>query len=351
MYANGEGGAFVEHNPESAVVTSIQGDGTSSVVTSIESETIIDGFHITGGTGYRDIYIAEGVAIHGGGIYCVGGGIRIRNNIIEGNDIRHPGSPDLTGNGGGIYVDDCEYFHLNNNIIRNNYGGRGAGVAALNVNGASIHNNIIQGNVGISDHGGGLYLSGDLDIYENIIENNEIGRDLGWGWGGGIIVFGLNTNAVFSQNIIRHNYSPNSGTGIYIDEAARADLYHDLIYKNEGETGAAAVDGGEDGESSLSLTNCTIADNQGRADLAGQGLLLGSLARASVLNCIVWGNGGDVLMNSILEHSPFNTPILKSRSQVPAISQAIRYSPILKITIIICNPQAGDGIPSPMNGF
>jgi hypothetical protein len=100
-------------NPDSgSVVYFISGEDTNS---------ILIGFTITGGTGQQNI--------SGGGIYCDYSGAKILNNIIIGNNAV---GDDLGGaSGGGIYVRNPEgsnnYIIIENNkIIYNSLGPNGA---------------------------------------------------------------------------------------------------------------------------------------------------------------------------------------------------------------------------------
>ncbi len=163
-------------------VTTIQGDGTDSVVSLVESgDSTVDGFRITGGTrsvlpGYGDL---------GGGIYIQGGSPTIANDLIEGNDTRPPTPGGSDPLGGGIFADASNVSILDN-VIRGNTSGRGGGVA---ITGGSprVIGNIVQDNVGVADHGCGLYIAAtDAEISGNRITGNEIGRALGYGWGGGV---------------------------------------------------------------------------------------------------------------------------------------------------------------------
>ncbi len=285
---------------QDATLTTIQSDGSNAAMSLVNAgETVIDGFRITGGTGNTDNLPWS---YTGGGIYSFAGSPIISNNIIEGNNILHDDVSADDSFGGGIGAEDSN-IRIENNTIRNNTGGRGAGISVRGGN-SIITNNIIQNNIGVSDHGGGLYIaSPSAEISSNLIENNEIGRDLGYGWGGGIIVFNPENFARMSFNVIRSNYAPSLGAGVFIDEGAQSVLDHELIYNNQCEPGssiggtAVYLDSGEfDGVirgASATLTHCTIANNPCEEFSEGNGLLIESQSNAFVSNCIFWGNGGD----------------------------------------------------------
>ncbi len=78
-----------------------------------------------------------------------------------------------------------------------------------------IRGNTVQNNIGVSDHGGGIFIfSPNAEISHNRIEGNEIGRDLGYGWGGGIIVVNKGGNYKLSHNVFTGNFAPSAGQRI-----------------------------------------------------------------------------------------------------------------------------------------
>jgi len=91
-YAGGTGGDFGIQDPDT-YVTHIQGDGTDAVVSLRDSgASTLDGFRITGGTGFTDPWSAKG-----GGVYVLGGSPTLSRNTIEDNDTRHEGLNDRGG--------------------------------------------------------------------------------------------------------------------------------------------------------------------------------------------------------------------------------------------------------------
>lgn len=292
-YAAGNGGNFSVRN-QAANVSHIQGDGADSVVTLLNAgASTIDGFRITGGT--RSLEPEFGIL--GGGLYVSGGSPTISNNLIENNDTRPPTPGDSEPVGGGIFAGDADIFILNN-IIRNNTSGRGGGIG---INGGSvvIRGNTVQNNMGVSDHGGGLYIAApQVEVSDNLIRGNEIGRELGYGWGGGIIVFGADSRALLSFNIITENYAPSVGSGVFIDDGARATLDHELIYNNAcpdgGTTGGVGVyvDGYDQAGSQATLIHTTVAGHA-CTTMGGNGLYVEAGSEVTIQNSIFWGNGGD----------------------------------------------------------
>ncbi len=295
QYGAGQAGDFGVANP-AAYPTTIMGTGDDSVVTLFEAgASVIDGFRITGGGGS---VIDLPYGSNGGGVFVRGGAPTIRNNTIDTNDARRP--QDFEFRGGGIYSDDADIV-IENNDIKDNHAGRGAGIAAFGGT-VEIRDNAVHGNTGVADHGGGMYIgSPDATITGNRVYENEIGRDLGYGWGGGILVFNPGNSAELSHNEIFNNFAPSQGAGIFVDEGAEVVLKNELIYGNESEPGltgggAVYVDGGEIGGvqigSTVDIINCTIAHNiADNTYVGGNGIMVEGDSEVTVRNSIIWQNG------------------------------------------------------------
>jgi hypothetical protein len=295
-YTNGDGGDFSERDL-AANVSHIQGDKTDTVVTLLEAMTsTVDGFRITNGTRSR----FPQFGYYGGGIYVNGGAPVIANNLIENNDntLLSPAGVEYDMRGGGIFATSANISVLNN-VIRNNKAGRGGGMA-IEGGVVVIRGNVVQGNVSISDHGGGLFISANqAEITHNLILDNEIGRTEGYGWGGGIIVFGEQSFAHLAFNTVTQNYAPSVGGGIFIDDGATAHIDHELIYNNDcpdgGTTGGVGiyVDGNQDPvlSSKVTIDHVTVAnhdcDTQG-----GTALYVEVHSFVTVTNSIFWDNKG-----------------------------------------------------------
>lgn len=288
----GYGPAFDSRDPEQFSCL-IQGDGQDATVTLLEAgDTVIDGFRITGGTrSLVDLPFFK----NGGGVYCSGGAPIVRNNLIEGNNSYHPDNPEIDEvDGGGIYASDSS-IQIIGNLIRHNVSGRGGGIA---VNGGSdilIEGNQVIENQALSDHGGGLYLSAEsIRVSNNFIAGNELGLELGYGWGGGAILFDAGSYGEFSGNTYTDNLAHSIGSGFFVDDGATAILHHELFINNRSTEcqGQVYVDGLEDPPgtlipSSLTMWNCTVADGCGNGIRVEQG------STATIRNTIIWGQPGD----------------------------------------------------------
>lgn len=290
QYAAGGPGDFSVSVP-TVNTTVLEGTPGNAVVTLVESgASRVQGFAIRNGGGQP----VDEYSIRGGGIAIDGGSPTIADNLIEDNDARDPELPSF---GGGIHTNNSDVT-IERNTIRSNRAGRGAGIS---ISGGTvvIRNNSIEGNVGTDDHGGGIYaFSQDLLIEGNRIFGNEIGRDLGYGWGGGIIVFNPGASAVLRDNLVYGNYAPTRGAGVFIDEGATALMEHCFIYNNESQpdvgAGAVYVDYGPDNiGSTLTMRHCTISGNlTAEPTLGGNALFVSEYSAATVENCIMWGNDG-----------------------------------------------------------
>lgn len=293
-YAGGTGGNFTARDP--AVNSShLKGDGKDSVVTLFEAgASIVDGFLISGGG--RSARAAPSWV--GGGFYIYEGSPTISNNIIEKNHTCPPVPQNEEKLGGGIYATAANLTILDN-VIRNNTSGRGAGISA-DCKTLIIRGNTIQDNVGVSDHGGGIYLfSPNAEISHNRIIGNEIGRKLGYGWGGGITVVNKGGNYKLFHNTYTRNFAPSVGSAVFVDEGANASMDHELVYANacnpngNGAVPAVYVDGGEGVGSSLTMNHSTITDHSCDPKVAGNAVNVTGKSRVTIKNSILWNNGGD----------------------------------------------------------
>lgn len=278
-----------------ANITTLQGRGADAVINLLGSDATIDGFRITGGRGSNE-ELPDGY--HGGGIYSKDSSPTITNNLIEGNDIRRGPPPYDYYFGGGIYVFSAAQVRIVNNVIRGNAAGRGSGVA-IQAEEVLIQGNLIENNKSVGDHGGGIWMVATRSrITENEIRGNEVGRDLGYGWGGGLIVAGNNTYSEISFNRVYENYAGGYGAGEFVDERCKAYIHHELIYGNLTKDGceavsAIAVDGGEGFGSEATIEHCTVVGNVCENAIRGNGLQVEGLSVVRVSNCIFWNNGGD----------------------------------------------------------
>ncbi|MFO0678348.1 MAG: right-handed parallel beta-helix repeat-containing protein [Polyangiaceae bacterium] len=280
-YAGGKPGDFAMRDPK-AHVTELRGTKAAGVVFLHNAEGArIDGFRITGGS--HAVHVDDDEP---------GTSVTIANDVMEGN-----GVDDEHESGGGVLIVNAKAV-VENNVIRNNISGRGAGIAGKGPS-IMVRGNLVESNVSVSDHGGGIWLAFDkTEITKNVVRKNEVGRRLGYGYGGGILVHETTTVATLSFNVVTENYANGAGSGIFVDDGATAFISNELVYANAcGSAGGSGiyVDGfGPGVGSKATLRNVTVANHPCKDQTAGGNALF--VERESVVDVsdsIFWGNGGD----------------------------------------------------------
>jgi hypothetical protein len=283
--------------------TRLQGAGDRAVVAVVESRGVhLEGFRLTGGGGSDN-----GYRIRGGGVFVdeTASDTSIVANRIDGNGVDRGADPG-DSHGGGIAAYGAGTTTIVGNVIENNRGGRGAGIAAGGT--VVVRGNTVTGNVGVGDHGGGLYLYGQVSVIGNRVEGNSIGTGpvLGtdYGWGGGAIVFGDETSAEFRGNVVTGNTALSAGSGVFVDDGADATLVGELYYANvcnlDGGVGLF-VDSGGQTPTVVQVANVTIAGHDCPESSSGGNALLAGVSdedapltqvSVSVASSIFWDNAG-----------------------------------------------------------
>jgi Protein of unknown function (DUF1565) len=281
--------------------TVLQGTADTSVVSITASSTIhVEGFRLTGGGGSTDTFRWFGGGVH---IDAESTNVAIVGNRIDSNAVDRGDDPGATV-GGGI-ANSGNDVSIIGNVIENNRAGRGSGIASFGT--VTIQGNTVTGNVSVGDHGGGLYLAGEVSVLGNYIEGNSVGETLGYGWGGGIIVYNDGTIATLQGNVITGNLAVGAGSGVFIDDGADATLIDELIFANECTTDGGTqmlVDSGGETPTVANLVNVTIAQTDCPSSGNG-GALLAAISESSdppcevtVTRSIFWGNGGDDIVSA-----------------------------------------------------
>ena len=272
-------------------ITTILGDGTQSCIyLSIEQQEIsgnatISGFEISSGE--------RGITLFGeySGF--------LSNIIIEDNHFQSNGTTNAGQLGGAIGFEGINII-IRRNLFNNNFAGRGGAISrtAGSPENFLITENVIDNNQGFDDHAGAVYLNGSGTFSFNKVRNNSAANGFNYGWGGGLMLFNYDTTKlmIVSNNIFYNNLAPSRGGAIFVDEAAKVLIDHNLIYGNSNlnaEGGAAIyVDSDFDNNPSVvEIRNCTIANNS--ADLDEGSALYVQASIVKVENCIFWGNGND----------------------------------------------------------
>jgi len=278
----GPGRTTIDGNKAGSTVKIHSGEG---------SDTVLEGFTITNGTGHQ-----SGPYIYGGGIYCMDSSPTITDNLITGNKIED--------DGGGIYCAGSSTPIITKNVIKENIAERNGGAiscgydttALITFNvimenkcdsygggiwctrcSPTISNNLITGNYADYGEGGGIACHNGVSVVisGNVISRNESGR-----YGGGIYCWG--TPAVIMDNIIAGNDS-STGGGIYCRYRSKAKIMNNLIMCNTASRGG----GLSFLDDSTTIINNTITANS--ASGSGGGLYCDD-SHPVVSNTILWDN-------------------------------------------------------------
>jgi hypothetical protein len=216
--------------------------------------------------------------------------VTIANSTIENNGL----GPTYPARGGGLEIFGTD-IEVTGNLIRGNRAGEGAGLAGDTLTDLVFADNRVLDNVAVGGHGGGVYLFGTGVISGNLFAGNEVGRDQGWGWGGGLVILGTDTSMTIADNVLRENFAYSLGGGLFVDDGAYGLLVNNLVYGNETVEGGAGIyvdgaggHGPEDPNSRADIVNCTLAYNIG-GWRGGNGLIVED-SDVSVRNSVFWGN-------------------------------------------------------------
>lgn len=184
---------------------------------------------------------------------------------------------DVTANGGNaVTVKNFNKVRISNCLLRNNNGGRGAGVYVVNAS-IQIDHNTIRNNY-VAQYGAGICVEGGSPI----IKGNRIERNNAYDRAGGIYLGG--SRSLVEDNVISYNSCYWSGSGVVISNS-NAVFNRNLISYNKSE--------GDDGggmaiySSSPKIINNTIAYNIAED---GEGVLIGYDASPDFINTIIYSN-------------------------------------------------------------
>jgi len=253
-----------------------------------DTNSVLCGFTITGGSGTNWYLVQDGWYREGGGIFCESGGGRIVRNIITSNRIQ--GS---TADGAGVWAvnttTSLPYLILERNLITDNIAqadslgvGVAAGGAVLFSTSARIIGNVFERDTAGSKwyaSGAGLAFQGFPQgpypvgfIQGNIFRNNVASSALGGAFGGAMVV--EHTGPVtISDNLFEGNVAVSAwsegvgrGGGLWVGDAylpgttapARKLIVRNSFLRNRTQNPRWASGGGIE----LDGTLATIAQNE-----------------------------------------------------------------------------------------
>ena len=282
-------------NPDSgSVVSFIAGEDTNSVLC---------GFTIRGGTGTVTDQGFYGTNDRiGGGIY-IGAGARISHNIITNNTIHQTTANGAYGGGIACGGDNSkvviiEYNDINHNNILSDFFQTGAGGVGI-FSKTRLINNSITDNIARTNganwnsNGGGIALI----FVDVVVSGNLIARNQAMApnctaypcYGGGFHSFGSDTPLLFSNNTVMDNLVQGSsgsfGGGINLSNGSNQLIRNNIIIRN------TATSGG--GISCLTAQSPNLLNNTISSNLAtnGQGgAIYSGGSSIDVENSVLWNN-------------------------------------------------------------
>ncbi len=318
-------------NPDfGSVVSFASGEDTNSVLC---------GFTITGGTGTMESFPGMPPIREGGGIYCLASGAKIIHNIIK-NNRSEIGLLGMSWGGGFASTPPFvpSYVILENNIFENNtVNGAflcGGGGASFSSSGRIVNNTFIRNTVTAEEGGAGggglivqswsyptppneVYMSGNIIVHNKALQSETATNWIG-GHAGGLSILG--SKGSYINNIIQHNevnaVNSSYGAGVVFDYPPdelyfRNNIVSHNTFSGPGDCfggGFAVWDGSPTIENNLfeknhatyggggwigdlfsfaKIINNTITKNH--ADLQGGGIYTRN-AEATIMNTILWNN-------------------------------------------------------------
>lgn len=255
------------------------------VVTAISnvSETILDGFTITGGN--ADLVDANDNSV-GGGLYVDNGTITIRNSVFNDNFAEI--------SGGGVFIKDSGDQPVFTNVeFSNNSSNFGGGLASENSSPTIIKSTFL---VNFAEWGGGARLLGGSPVIDQTTFTGNIGNTSGGGLSlkAGEVAKLVSTSNADSDNEVLITNSKFSGNEVMAENGGGAGIHNDasnltlrnvLVSGNSSDGFGGGIEFIDTPESLI--INSTITGNQSQ-DFGGGIQIINS--SPTVQNSIVWNN-------------------------------------------------------------
>lgn len=223
--------------------TVIHGSQTGPAITSgslVGSNTIVDGFVLTGGGGTP-----------GAGVLIVGGSPVFSNNEISGNR--------RAGIAGGVYVHTGSSARFDTNTFRDNSSAGSGGALRIESSPVVVVNNLFEANVA-PHSGGALYVfASAVACTANTFRANNAGE------GGGGVYVQHASGVVFASNVFENDRAPYGGGILMRDDAVVSLVDNDFIDCQ------ATLGGGGIGGFNFAQITATDCNFDGCSSLGGGG--------------------------------------------------------------------------------
>ncbi len=236
----------------------------------------------------------------GGGVYCSGGTVSVSSDASVGVFILGPWPNTASGNGGGLYLDDCDAFLVSNAYtyatILGNSAVNGGGIYATNNSYVNLRGSNAMIRYNSATYGGGVYLAGGSDLY---VDNGAITDNSASASGGGVyatgdgalVDMGLNPAVACSGHCttLRANTANSYGGGVLVTSGADLDLSSVYVEENSGSLGSAfyARD-----DAVVTLHNVMATDNTATSNYTLRLLNASGAPTAVIGNSTFAGNSG-----------------------------------------------------------
>jgi hypothetical protein len=266
--------------------------------------SILDGFTITGGTGY---WVSSVGAYAGGGIMFDASSGNLRNCAIVQNNAKYGGgvivysgaSTTLTNctiaensaddAGGGVFCYENSSMNMTDCIITENSAAGGGGVHCWIKSSVTMTNCIISGNSSEGGLGGGAFCGGDdsskkssLTMTDCIISGNSSRAN-----GGGGVACWYGYLTLTRCAILKNTGGYYFGGGVYAGHSS-ATLNNCVIARNTAAQGGGGVCSSY-ADAFVTISNCTIWGNSAGSECGGGGVLCRN-ASVMVTNSVIWEN-------------------------------------------------------------
>jgi hypothetical protein len=250
--------------------------------------------------------------------------------------------------GGGVALNNIS-GRIEGNVFRNNSCGRGGAIFLQDPqqqNTIAIERNLVDNNHGTereTSHGGAVYVFGrTVRITGNLFTRNSVTQ-----WGGGLYIGAWAdgkqfTTANLNWNVYRDNRAGNGGGGMFCDDGATCNSYHEVYDRNCG--GNVLLDSGSAAGATTArfyhLTNVGARDVGCKGPGPGVRIDRGASApdNYSFVNALFWDNAPGVDFVATCDEHCGNVRVNVSHSMV----QTKYLNQGLKISF-------GDGIVTPVD--